>query len=146
VKALGRSALCLSLAGRVRLDRPSVLARYQRRQLGDVGRDAPRFIIGQGFGLHRLGFVRPAVDVGKRLIVGVAHDLAAGHPFSGQGGGKRRGKRYLWSEIVALRRAQIAAARRAEQLALFNDLIEDARPPSQRTATGRYSEPLLFDG
>ena len=54
------------------------------------------------------------------------------------------GKLYLWSEIVALRRAQIAAARRAEQLALFDDLIEDARPPSQRTATGRYSEPMLF--
>jgi hypothetical protein len=55
------------------------------------------------------------------------------------------GKLYLWSEIVALRRAQIAAARRAEQLALFADLIEDARPPSQRTATDRYSEPMLFD-
>jgi hypothetical protein len=54
------------------------------------------------------------------------------------------GKLYLWSEIVALRRAQIAAARRAEQLALF-ELIDDARPPSQRTATGRYSEPMLFD-
>jgi hypothetical protein len=54
------------------------------------------------------------------------------------------GKRYLWSDILALRRAQIAAARRAEQLALF-ELIEDARPSSQRTATGRYSEPLLFD-
>jgi hypothetical protein len=53
------------------------------------------------------------------------------------------GKLYLWSEIVALRRAQLAAARRAEQLALF-ELIDDARPPSQRTATGRYSEPLLF--
>jgi hypothetical protein len=54
------------------------------------------------------------------------------------------GKLYLWSEIVALRRAQTAAARRADQLALF-ELIEDARPPSERTATGRYSDPLLFD-
>jgi hypothetical protein len=53
------------------------------------------------------------------------------------------GKLYPWSEIVALRRAQIAAARRAGQLALF-EMIEDSRPPSQRTATGRYSEPLLF--
>jgi hypothetical protein len=53
------------------------------------------------------------------------------------------GKLYPWSEIVALRRAQIAAASRAEQLALF-ELIEDSRPLSQRTATGRYSEPLLF--
>jgi hypothetical protein len=53
------------------------------------------------------------------------------------------GKLYPWSEIVALRRAQIAAARRAGQLALF-EMIEDSRPSSQRTATGRYSEPLLF--
>jgi hypothetical protein len=54
------------------------------------------------------------------------------------------GKFYLWSEIVALRRAQIAAARRAEQLALF-ELIDDSRPPSQRRADGRYSEPMLFE-
>jgi hypothetical protein len=54
------------------------------------------------------------------------------------------GKLYLWSEIVALRRTQIAAARRAEQLALF-EMIEDSRPPSQRTVTGRYSEPMLFE-
>ena len=54
------------------------------------------------------------------------------------------GKRYLWSEIVALRRAQIAAARRAEQLALF-ELIDDCRPASQRRADGRYSEPMLFE-
>jgi hypothetical protein len=53
------------------------------------------------------------------------------------------GKLYPWSEIVALRRDQIAAARRAEQLALF-ELIEDSRPLSQRSATGRYSEPMLF--
>jgi hypothetical protein len=33
------------------------------------------------------------------------------------------GKLYPWSEIVALRRAQIAAASRAEQLALF-EMIE----------------------
>jgi hypothetical protein len=54
------------------------------------------------------------------------------------------GKRYLWRDIVELRRAQLAAARQAEQPALF-ELIEDCRPPSQRTAEGRYSEPMLFD-
>jgi hypothetical protein len=43
-----------------------------------------------------------------------------------------------------LRRAQIAAARQAQQLPLF-ELVEDRRPPSQRTAAGRYSEPGLFD-
>ena len=41
---------------------PSLLALHQRRQPGDIGRDAPRFI-GQDFGLYRVGFVRPAVDV-----------------------------------------------------------------------------------
>jgi hypothetical protein len=55
------------------------------------------------------------------------------------------GKRYLWRDILEARRAQIAAARRAEQLALFDDLIEDSRPPSQRRADGRYSEPMLFE-
>ncbi|MGP0061770.1 MAG: hypothetical protein ACLPID_21095 [Beijerinckiaceae bacterium] len=54
------------------------------------------------------------------------------------------GKRYLWREIVALRRAQIAAARRAQQPALF-ELIDDSRPSSQRTAASRYTEPTLFD-
>jgi len=53
-------------------------------------------------------------------------------------------KRYLWRDIVALRRAQIAAARQAQQPALF-ELIEDCCPRSQHTAAGRYSEPLLFD-
>jgi hypothetical protein len=69
-EVLGRSALCLLLAGGVRLNSPSVLALHQRRQLGDVGRDAPRFVIGEDFGLHRVGFVRPAVDVGKRFNFG----------------------------------------------------------------------------
>jgi hypothetical protein len=36
------------------------------------------------------------------------------------------------------------SCRRAEQPALF-ELIDDSRPPSQRTAGGRYSEPMLFE-
>jgi hypothetical protein len=51
------------------------------------------------------------------------------------------GKRYPWRDIVALRRA---AAREARQPALFA-LIDDRRAESQRTASGRYQEPLLFD-
>jgi hypothetical protein len=54
------------------------------------------------------------------------------------------GKRYPWRDIIALRRAQIAAARRAEQLALF-EMIDDRRPESQRSPAGRYSEPMLFE-
>jgi hypothetical protein len=54
------------------------------------------------------------------------------------------GKRYLWRDIVELRPAQLAAARQAGQPALF-EVIEDCRPPSQRTAAGRYIEPILFE-
>src|SRR6266852_575597 len=43
--------------------------------------DAPRFVLRQDFGLQRLGWVRPAVDVGKRLVVGIAHDVATRHLF-----------------------------------------------------------------
>jgi hypothetical protein len=55
------------------------------------------------------------------------------------------GKRYLWRDIVALRRAQLAAVRQVQQPALFA-LVEDCRPASQRSAAGRYCEPMLFDG
>jgi hypothetical protein len=51
------------------------------------------------------------------------------------------GRRYLWRDLVALRRAQ--AMPRAAQPALF-ELIEDCRPPSERTAAGRYQAPSLF--
>lgn len=54
------------------------------------------------------------------------------------------GKRYLWRDILALRREQLAHLRTARQPALFT-LIEDSRPKTQRTASGRYSEPALFD-
>jgi hypothetical protein len=52
------------------------------------------------------------------------------------------GKRYLWREILQLRREQRKAARKP-QLTLF-ELKEDSRPASQRTAEGRFTEPTLF--
>jgi hypothetical protein len=53
------------------------------------------------------------------------------------------GKRYLWRDLVKLRQEQREAARRAEQPPLF-ELRDDSRPPTERTATGRYLEPSLF--
>ena len=52
------------------------------------------------------------------------------------------GKRYAWKEILKLRREQRKAARQ-RQLALF-ELKDDSRPASQRTAEGRFTEPMLF--
>lgn len=52
------------------------------------------------------------------------------------------GKRYLWRDILKLRRDQRKAARQP-QLSLF-ELKDDSRPASQRTAEGHYSEPMLF--
>jgi len=52
------------------------------------------------------------------------------------------GKRHLWRDILKLRREQKKAARQ-RQLTLF-ELKEDSRPATQRTAQGRYTEPLLF--
>ncbi len=51
------------------------------------------------------------------------------------------GKRYRWSDLVALRRAQ--AIPRAEQPTLF-PLREDCRPPGERSAAERYEAPSLF--
>ena len=53
------------------------------------------------------------------------------------------GKRYLWRDLVNLRREQREAARQGEQAALF-ELREDCRPATERTAAGRYLEPSLF--
>src|ERR1700687_4970740 len=51
------------------------------------------------------------------------------------------GRRYLWRDLVALRRAQ---AKPAElQPALFT-LREDHRSAGERTAAERYREPNLF--
>ncbi len=52
------------------------------------------------------------------------------------------GRRYLWRDLVQLRREQRQAAA-PEQPALF-ELREDRRPASERTAAGRYLEPSLF--
>ncbi|MGP0088329.1 MAG: hypothetical protein ACLP0B_32605 [Steroidobacteraceae bacterium] len=52
------------------------------------------------------------------------------------------GKRYVWKEILRLRREQMRAARK-QQLVLF-EMKDDCRPPSQKTADGRFSEPTLF--
>ena len=53
------------------------------------------------------------------------------------------GKRHLWRDILKLRKDQVQAAANAMQPALF-PLIDDARPPAERTAAGRYLEPSLF--
>lgn len=51
------------------------------------------------------------------------------------------GRRYAWRELVALRRAQ--AQPKADQPALF-ELIDDRRPPGERTPAERYAAPSLF--
>ena len=51
------------------------------------------------------------------------------------------GHRYLWRDLVALRRTQ--AAPRIEQPTLF-ELREDQRPPGERNAADRYEAPTLF--
>jgi hypothetical protein len=53
------------------------------------------------------------------------------------------GKRYLWREIVNLRREQVKSAAKPEQPVLF-EMHEDHRPPGERTAAERYNEPSLF--
>ena len=53
------------------------------------------------------------------------------------------GKRYLWRDILELRREQKKAHAPAQQPALF-ELKDDAKPASQRTPAGRYLEPTLF--
>jgi hypothetical protein len=52
------------------------------------------------------------------------------------------GQRFLWRELVRRRREQLAAVN-FEQPVLF-EMKEDARPASERTAAGHYSEPTLF--
>ena len=53
------------------------------------------------------------------------------------------GKRFAWREVLRLRREQIESFSKAEQPALFA-LRDDRRPPTDRTAAGRYLEPSLF--
>jgi hypothetical protein len=54
------------------------------------------------------------------------------------------GKRYLWRDIVELRRQQRRAHATTQQPPLF-ELKHDCRPSAARTPTGRYLEPSLFD-
>jgi len=56
------------------------------------------------------------------------------------------GRAYSWKRLCELRREQLEAIRKARgtQPALFA-LRDDCRPPSQRCASNRYSEPCLFD-
>jgi hypothetical protein len=56
------------------------------------------------------------------------------------------GRAYSWQQVCELRRQQKQAreAARATQLALF-ELQTDIRPHDQRTASGRYQQPILFD-
>jgi len=54
------------------------------------------------------------------------------------------GRRYLWSDILELRRQQRRAYRKAEQPALF-ELKHDCRPATERTGTQRFYEPSLFE-
>jgi len=51
------------------------------------------------------------------------------------------GRRYLWRDLVALRRAQAKPAER--QPTLFT-LHEDCRPAGERNAAERYCAPSLF--
>ena len=55
------------------------------------------------------------------------------------------GKRFLWRDIVKLRREQCRAAAEAQpvQPQLFA-LHEDFRPANERNAANRYLEPSLF--
>jgi len=55
------------------------------------------------------------------------------------------GKRYLWRDLVQLRREQKKAKELARQPVLF-ELKDDSRPVAARTAAGRYNEPSLFSG
>jgi hypothetical protein len=56
------------------------------------------------------------------------------------------GRVHSWRQLCELRRQQLEASRKAEgtQTALF-ELHEDNRPPGERTAALRYTEPGLLD-
>jgi hypothetical protein len=53
------------------------------------------------------------------------------------------GVKYLWRDLLKLRREQKKAERQAQPV-LF-ELKEDTRPQTQRTASSRYAEPTLFE-
>jgi hypothetical protein len=55
------------------------------------------------------------------------------------------GHAFSWQRLVELRRQQLEAwrAEQCRQLTLF-ELKEDCRPSAERTAAGRYAEPMLW--
>jgi hypothetical protein len=53
------------------------------------------------------------------------------------------GKRYLWREVLKLRREQEKQARQPTQETLF-ELRQDSRPATQRDAASRFENPTLF--
>ena len=55
------------------------------------------------------------------------------------------GSRYIWRDILEMRRHQSMAHANVIQPALF-ELKHDCRPVATRTAADRYLEPSLFDG
>jgi hypothetical protein len=56
------------------------------------------------------------------------------------------GRAYSWRQLCELRRRQRQAfeAARPAQAVLF-ELKEDRRPAAERTAAGRFTEPMLFE-
>ncbi len=52
------------------------------------------------------------------------------------------GQRFLWRDLLRMRREQRKAARAAQPV-LF-ELRDDSRPANERTAADRYREPTLF--
>ena len=58
--------------------RPSFLVPQKLRQPRNINCDAARFVVSQHLRLQRVGLRRAVVDIGERLAVRVAHDLAAG--------------------------------------------------------------------
>ena len=53
------------------------------------------------------------------------------------------GKRYLWREVIDMRRQQLEAARNPPQPTLFV-LREDHKPACEGSAALRYQEPSLL--
>jgi hypothetical protein len=55
------------------------------------------------------------------------------------------GKAYIWSELVKMRREQLAALKTSEHQPALFELKDDARPKNERKASDRYLQPSLFN-
>lgn len=55
------------------------------------------------------------------------------------------GKTYRWRDINRAYKEQRAEERKSKSQPTLFELVDDARPKSQKTATGRFQEPTLFD-